>query len=44
MSTDLSTLGRVIMVIPTYNEAANLAWIVGRLRRAEPDVEKAKEP
>lgn len=39
MSTDLSTLGRVIMVIPTYNEAANLAWIVGRLRRAEPDVE-----
>jgi dolichol-phosphate mannosyltransferase len=39
VSTDLSTLGRVIMVIPTYNEAANLAWIVGRLRRAEPDVE-----
>jgi dolichol-phosphate mannosyltransferase len=39
VSTDLSTLGRVIMVIPTYNEAANLAWIVGRLRRAEADVE-----
>ena len=39
MSTDLSTLGRVIMVIPTYDEAANLAWIIGRLRRAEPDVE-----
>ena len=27
------------MVIPTYNEAANLAWILNRLRRAEPDVE-----
>jgi dolichol-phosphate mannosyltransferase len=39
VSTDLSTLGRVIMVIPTYDEAANLAWIIGRLRRAEPDVE-----
>ena len=25
-------LGRVVMVIPTYNEAANLAWIVDRLR------------
>jgi dolichol-phosphate mannosyltransferase len=39
VSTDLSTLGRVIMVIPTYDEAANLAWITGRLRRAQPDVE-----
>ena len=39
MSTDLSGLGRVIMVIPTYNEAANLGWIVGRLRRAEPEVD-----
>ncbi|WGL54248.1 polyprenol monophosphomannose synthase [Nocardioides sp. BP30] len=27
------------MVIPTFNEAANLAWVVGRLRRAEPEVE-----
>ncbi len=27
-----SALGRVVMVIPTYNEADNLAWIVGRLR------------
>jgi dolichol-phosphate mannosyltransferase len=32
-------LGRVVVVIPTYNEAANLAWIVGRLRRAQPDVD-----
>ncbi|WGL54250.1 polyprenol monophosphomannose synthase [Nocardioides sp. BP30] len=27
------------MVIPTYNEAANLGWIVARLRRAEPEVD-----
>ncbi len=33
-----ATLGRVVVVIPTYDEAANLAWIVGRLRRAQPDV------
>ena len=32
-------LGRVIVVIPTYNEAQNLAWIVERLRRAEPGVD-----
>jgi dolichol-phosphate mannosyltransferase len=31
--------GRVVMVIPTYNEAENLAWIVGRLRAAQPDVD-----
>jgi len=30
--------GRVVMCIPTYNEADNLAWIVGRLRAAQPDV------
>ena len=27
------------MVVPTYNEAENLAWIVGRLREAQPGVE-----
>ena len=27
------------MVMPTYNEAANLAWVVGRLREAQPDVD-----
>ncbi len=32
-------LGRVIVVIPTYNEADNLAWIVDRLRGAQPDVD-----
>jgi dolichol-phosphate mannosyltransferase len=32
-------LGRVVMVVPTYNEAENLEWIVGRLRRAQPDVD-----
>ena len=33
------TLGRVVMVMPTYNEAANLEWIVGRLREAQPGVD-----
>ena len=32
-------LGRVVMVVPTYNEADNLAWIVGRLREAQPEVD-----
>ena len=32
-------LGRVVMVIPTYNESMNLAWIVGRLRQAQPGVD-----
>ncbi|TCJ23452.1 polyprenol monophosphomannose synthase [Nocardioides jejuensis] len=27
------------MVVPTYNEAENIAWIVGRLRAAEPEVD-----
>jgi len=27
------------MVVPTYDEAPNLAWIVGRLHAAQPDVE-----
>lgn len=31
--------GRVLMVLPTYNEAENLEWIVGRLRAAEPDLD-----
>lgn len=35
---DLNDLGRVVMVIPTFNESANLEWIVGRLRAAQPDV------
>jgi dolichol-phosphate mannosyltransferase len=32
-------LGRVVMVVPTYNEAMNLAWIVERLRTAQPGVD-----
>jgi dolichol-phosphate mannosyltransferase len=32
-------LGRVVMVVPTYNEADNIGWIVGRLRAAQPDVD-----
>lgn len=31
--------GRVVMVVPTYNEATNLEWIVRRLRAAQPSVE-----
>jgi len=27
------------MVVPTYNEAENIAWIVGRLRAAQPDLD-----
>jgi dolichol-phosphate mannosyltransferase len=33
------SLGRVVVVIPTYNEAENVAWIVGRLRAAQPEVD-----
>ena len=32
-------LGRVVMVVPTYDEVDNLSWIVGRLRQAQPDVD-----
>ncbi|HEX5988299.1 MAG TPA: polyprenol monophosphomannose synthase [Nocardioides sp.] len=40
MSTpDAGHAGRAVMVVPTYNEAANLAWIVGRLRAAQPEVD-----
>ncbi len=34
-----SDLGRVVMVVPTYNEADNLEWIVGRLRAVQPTVD-----
>ena len=32
-------LGRVLIVIPTYNERDNLEWIVGRVRAAVPTVD-----
>ncbi len=32
-------LGRVVVVVPTYNEAENLGWVVERLRRAVPEVD-----
>ena len=35
----IDRLGRVVVVIPTYNEASNLAWIVERLRAAQPAVD-----
>jgi dolichol-phosphate mannosyltransferase len=34
-----SSLGRTVMVVPTYNEADNVAWVVGRLRTAQPSVD-----
>jgi dolichol-phosphate mannosyltransferase len=36
MRDPLTDLGRTVMVVPTYDEASNLAWIVGRVRRAQP--------
>ncbi|MCY7395021.1 MAG: polyprenol monophosphomannose synthase [Nocardioides sp.] len=32
-------LGRVVIVVPTYDEAENIVWIVQRLRAAQPDVD-----
>jgi len=32
-------MGRVVMILPTYDEATNLEWIVTRLRRAQPAVD-----
>jgi dolichol-phosphate mannosyltransferase len=39
LSEQHSTLGRTVMVIPTYNEASNIAWIVERVRTAQPHVD-----
>jgi dolichol-phosphate mannosyltransferase len=33
------TLGRVVMVVPTYNEVENIAWIVSRVRKTLPDAD-----
>ena len=38
-TSGIEDLGRVVMVVPTYNEADNLPWIVGRLRAAQPEVD-----
>jgi len=32
-------LGRIVMVVPTFNEAENLGWLIGRLRTAQPGVD-----
>ena len=34
-----AALGRVVMVVPTYDEADNLEWILARLRRAHPEID-----
>jgi len=36
---DRKVPGRVCIVVPTYQEADNLAWLVGRMRAAHPDVD-----
>jgi dolichol-phosphate mannosyltransferase len=33
-----SASGRLVMVIPTYDEAQNIEWVVGRLHAAQPEV------
>lgn len=38
-SSGVAGLGRVLMVVPTYNEALNLEVLVRRLRAAQPDVD-----
>ncbi|MFC0506069.1 polyprenol monophosphomannose synthase [Micromonospora costi] len=38
-AADVSGVGRVLVVIPTYNEADNVSDIVGRVRQAAPGVE-----
>ncbi|MDI2129181.1 polyprenol monophosphomannose synthase [Yinghuangia seranimata] len=35
----LGDLGKVLVIIPTYNEAENIAEIVGRVRAATPEVD-----
>ncbi|MET0928574.1 MAG: polyprenol monophosphomannose synthase [Aeromicrobium sp.] len=30
---------RTLVVIPTYNESANLAWIIGRIHAAQPELD-----
>jgi dolichol-phosphate mannosyltransferase len=39
MSNDSAAPGRALVIIPTYNEAANIATIVGRVRAAVPDAD-----
>lgn len=35
--TPFADLGRVLVIIPTYNESENLGWIIGRVRSAVPE-------
>jgi dolichol-phosphate mannosyltransferase len=34
-----SELGRIVVVVPTYNEVDNLSWVVRRLRAAVPEAD-----
>jgi dolichol-phosphate mannosyltransferase len=37
--TGYEPLGRIVMVVPTFNEADNITWLIGRLRAAQPAVD-----
>lgn len=39
MSSEISAPGRVLVIVPTYNEAANIAAITARLRAAVPEAD-----
>ncbi|MEZ5157278.1 MAG: polyprenol monophosphomannose synthase [Candidatus Nanopelagicales bacterium] len=39
MTTTFADLGKILVVIPTYNEVDNLAGIVGRVRASVPEAE-----
>jgi dolichol-phosphate mannosyltransferase len=39
MSSEFAAPGRVLVIIPTYNEARNIAAVTGRLRAAVPDAD-----
>lgn len=39
MADYTTSLGRILVIIPTYNEMGNLDMITGRIRRAVPEVE-----
>lgn len=39
MTTSFADLGKILVVIPTYNEVDNLAKIVGRVRASVPEAE-----
>jgi dolichol-phosphate mannosyltransferase len=39
MSSEFAAPGRVLVIVPTYNEATNIAAVIGRLRAAVPEAD-----